>query len=66
MCLLENTTGIVSLPAGSEQRDGVLTLRGVDQSAAGRYQCTITIAAGISGTGFVDLQIAGSQGGNSE
>ena len=45
---------------GSSQRDGVLTIRNVDESARGRYQCTITIAAGVSGTGFVDLQVSSS------
>ena len=38
----------------------MLTIRNVDESARGRYQCTITIAAGVSGTGFVDLQVSSS------
>ena len=46
--------------AGSSQREGVLTIRNVDESARGRYQCTITIAAGVSGSGFVDLQVSSS------
>ena len=51
---------------GASQRDGVLTLRNVEESFRGRYQCTITIAAGISGTGFVDLQVSSSQVNNSK